>query len=69
MMMQLSGTVPVGWGAVEFKKPTNGANGLTREIQGRLVACEGAGRRLVREDGSLDDERNAGLNRLSMRAH
>src|SRR5712675_1616798 len=28
-------------GTVEFKKPTNGANGLTRDLQGRLVACEG----------------------------
>jgi hypothetical protein len=43
-----------GQGTVEFKKPTNGANGLTRDLQGRLVACEGAGRRVVREehDGS-----------------
>jgi gluconolactonase len=37
-------------GTVEFKKPTNGANGLTRDIQGRLVACEGAGRRVIREE-------------------
>jgi gluconolactonase len=44
-----------GQGMVEFKKPTNGANGLTRDVQGRLVACEGAGRRVVREepDGSI----------------
>jgi gluconolactonase len=43
-----------GQGTVEFKKPTNGANGLTRDLQGRLVACEGAGRRVIREeaDGS-----------------
>ena len=43
-----------GQGTVEFKKPTNGANGLTRDMQGRLVACEGLGRRVVREetDGS-----------------
>jgi gluconolactonase len=43
-----------GQGMVEFKKPTNGANGLTRDVQGRLVACEGAGRRVIREeaDGS-----------------
>jgi gluconolactonase len=37
-----------GQGTVEFKKPTNGANGLTRDLQGRLVACEGAGRRVIR---------------------
>ena len=44
-----------GQGTVEFKKPTNGANGLTRDLQGRLVACEGVGRRVVREllDGSI----------------
>jgi gluconolactonase len=44
-----------GQGMVEFKKPTNGANGLTRDMQGRLVACEGLGRRVVREeaDGSI----------------
>jgi gluconolactonase len=43
-----------GQGMVEFKKPTNGANGLTRDVQGRLVACEGIGRRVIREeaDGS-----------------
>jgi hypothetical protein len=39
-----------GQGTVEFKKPTNGANGLTRDLQGRLVACEGAGRRVTREE-------------------
>jgi gluconolactonase len=44
-----------GQGTVQFKRPTNGANGLTRDIQGRLVACEGAGRRVVREeqDGTI----------------
>jgi gluconolactonase len=39
-----------GQGAAEFKKPTNGANGLTRDLMGRLIACEGAGRRVVREE-------------------
>jgi hypothetical protein len=44
-----------GQGTVEFKKPTNGANGLTRDLQGRLVACEGTGRRVIREehDGTI----------------
>jgi gluconolactonase len=37
-------------GAVEFKKPTNRANGLTRDLQGRLIACEGDGRRVIREE-------------------
>jgi sugar lactone lactonase YvrE len=39
-----------GHGTIEFKKPTNGANGLTRDLRGRLVACEGAGRRVIREE-------------------
>jgi gluconolactonase len=39
-----------GQGAVEFKKPTNRANGLTRDLQGRLLACEGDGRRVIREE-------------------
>jgi gluconolactonase len=39
-----------GQGAVEFKKPTNRANGLTRDLQGRLLACEGEGRRVIREE-------------------
>jgi len=44
-----------GTGTVEFKKPTNRANGLTRDLQGRLLACEGDGRRVIREefDGSI----------------
>jgi gluconolactonase len=44
-----------GVGTVEFKKPTNRANGLTRDLQGRLLACEGEGRRVIREelDGSI----------------
>jgi gluconolactonase len=43
-----------GQGAVEFKKPTNRANGLTRDLQGRLLVCEAEGRRVIREelDGS-----------------
>ena len=38
-----------------FKEKTNAANGLTRDPQGRLVACEAATRRVVREehDGSI----------------
>jgi sugar lactone lactonase YvrE len=28
-----------GQGTVEFKKPTNGANGLTRDLQGRGGRC------------------------------
>ena len=44
-----------GMGTVEFKKPTNRANGLTRDLQGRLLACEGDGRRVIREepDGTI----------------
>jgi len=43
-----------GQSVTQVKKPTNQANGLTRDIQGRLVACEQETRRVVREehDGS-----------------
>ena len=38
-----------------FKENTNAANGITRDPKGRLVACEAATRRVVREepDGSI----------------
>jgi gluconolactonase len=38
-----------------FKENTNAANGITRDVQGRLVACEAGTRRVVREepDGSI----------------
>jgi hypothetical protein len=38
-----------------FKENTNAANGITRDMQGRLVACESATRRIVREerDGNI----------------
>jgi len=38
-----------------FKEDTNAANGITRDLRGRLVACEAATRRVVREehDGSI----------------
>jgi gluconolactonase len=44
-----------GQGTTVAKENTKGANGLTRDPQGRLVACEGATRRVVREehDGSM----------------
>jgi gluconolactonase len=44
-----------GQGTSVAKEPTNGANGLTRDPQGRLVSCEGLTRRVTREetDGSL----------------
>ena len=37
-----------------FKENTNAANGITRDPQGRLVACEAGARRVAREerDGS-----------------
>ncbi len=43
-----------GEGASVFHERTNRANGLTRDQQGRLVACENAARRVVRleHDGS-----------------
>jgi gluconolactonase len=38
-----------------YREPTNNANGLTRDRQGRLVACEHDSRRVTREelDGSI----------------
>src|SRR5579863_1710336 len=44
-----------GQGLSVFKENTNAANGITRDPQGRLVACEAGTRRVVREerDGSI----------------
>jgi gluconolactonase len=44
-----------GQGISVFKENTNAANGITRDPQGRLVACEAATRRVTREerDGSM----------------
>jgi gluconolactonase len=44
-----------GQGTVEFKKPTNRANGLTRDLEGRVLAAEHDTRRVTRRelDGSL----------------
>jgi gluconolactonase len=44
-----------GSGVSLFKEPTNRANGLTRDVQGRLVACEHDTRRVTRQelDGSI----------------
>ena len=42
-------------GVTVFKEPTNRANGLTRDLQGRLLACEHDSRRVTRQeaDGSI----------------
>jgi gluconolactonase len=44
-----------GKGVSVFLEPTNRANGLTRDLQGRLLACEHDSRRITRlePDGSL----------------
>src|SRR6266436_7051189 len=44
-----------GQGVSLVQEPTNRANGLTRDLQGRLVACEHDSRRVTRQehDGSL----------------
>ena len=39
-----------GEGVSVFQKPTNHANGLTRDLKGRLVACEHSARRVTRQD-------------------
>jgi gluconolactonase len=42
-------------GTTVFAEKTNGANGLTRDLQGRLIACEHESRRVTRQelDGSI----------------
>lgn len=44
-----------GEGVTLVREPTNNANGLTRDPQGRLVMCEGGARRVTRmeHDGSI----------------
>ncbi len=44
-----------GRGASLLLEPTNRANGLTRDLQGRLIACEHDSRRVTRQepDGSI----------------
>ena len=44
-----------GKGTSVYREKTNGANGHARDMQGRLVACEGLARRVTREepDGSF----------------
>ena len=44
-----------GEGASVDHEPTNRANGLTRDLQGRLIACEHDSRRVTRTepDGSI----------------
>jgi gluconolactonase len=44
-----------GKGTSVFREKTNGANGHARDMQGRLVSCEGLARRVTREepDGSF----------------
>ena len=43
------------FGVTEYQKPTNRANGLTRDPSGRLLACEHETRRVTRQepDGSI----------------
>src|SRR5207248_6943314 len=44
-----------GAGVSLFQEPTNRANGLTRDLQGRLVSCEHDTRRVTRRelDGNI----------------
>jgi gluconolactonase len=50
-----------GKGTSVYREKTNGANGHARDMQGRLVACEGGLRRVTREepDGSFTVIANA----------
>ncbi|MDA1226474.1 MAG: SMP-30/gluconolactonase/LRE family protein [Chloroflexi bacterium] len=58
-----------GEGATVFQQGTNQANGLTRDLQGRLIACEHGARRVTRQehDGSItviaNNHRGARFNR------
>src|SRR3546814_20316168 len=44
-----------GGGVTEFRRPSNHANGHTRDRQGRLVSCEHGARRVTRTewDGAI----------------
>jgi gluconolactonase len=44
-----------GQGVTVAMQPNGGANGLTRDLQGRLISCEGETRRVTRtnEDGTI----------------
>src|SRR5262245_19302598 len=44
-----------GQGVALVQEPTNRANGLTRDLQGRVIACEHDSRRVTRQelDGSI----------------
>ena len=44
-----------GQGVTLFQEPTNRSNGLTRDLQGRIIACEHDSRRVTRQelDGSI----------------
>ena len=56
-----------GSGVSLFLEPTNRANGLTRDPQGRLVACEHDSRRVTRQeaDGSITVVANSTLSLLA----
>src|SRR5688572_24795530 len=41
-----------GEGAVVFREPTGKSNGLTWDLNGDLLACEHAGRRISRQTGA-----------------
>ena len=54
-----------GAGVTLVQQPTNEANGLTRDLQGRLIACEHLARRVTRQDpdGSITVVANTYHNR------
>jgi gluconolactonase len=60
-----------GRGASVLLEPTNRANGLTRDPQGRLVACEHDSRRVTRQehDGSITVIANSFQGRQIRRLH
>src|SRR5262249_54066226 len=50
-----------GAGVSLFQEPTNRANGLTRDLQGRLIACEHDSRRVTRQErgGTITETHNS----------
>ena len=47
-----------GKGVSLLQEPTNRANGLTRDLQGRLVACEHDSRRVTRQEHGRQHHRH-----------
>ena len=56
-----------GKGVTLLLEPTNRANGLTRDLQGRLVACEHDSRRVTRTEPDVTTNVPAGCGLVAPR--